>query len=355
MRREVELRYRLRRGGADYAFLRAPDDDAPQLRMDAGAEIKAALTGTFLPWAWDAAGRRVAVNWLTDAICPELVIDGAAHPLGVYLPAAVTEQEDDGRSSVRVQAYDRCWLVRDTVIPGRYYIPAGAGYIQTVKQLLALCGMGLVFATANASTFPEAREDWDAGTSVLDIVNQLLGEINYKQLWFNAAGWPVLEPAATPTAEHIQHTLDAADVKSLILPKLRRDSDWYSAPNVFVCICDNPDKSGPMVATAENNNPQSPLSITRRGRRIMDVEYLDNVASQAELEAYAARKRNRSLITGETVELTTGLLPGYGVEDVVGLHYGDLNALCVDRSWVMELRPGGSMVHRLERIVYALG
>ena len=201
----------------------------------------------------------------------------------------------------------------------------------------------------------ERREDWDVGTSYLKIVNELLKEINYNPLWFDASGAAILEPASVPTAANIEHTLDASNVRSLLLPSLTRETDVYSSPNVWVCVCSNADKSGPMTATAENTNPQSPLSIPRRGRRIVRVVRVNNIASQAELQAYADRLRNESMIGGETVVVKTALLPGYGVLDVVGLHFGELNAVCLEQSFEMQLQPGGVMTHTLKKVVVNLG
>ena len=164
----------------------------------------------------------------------------------------------------------------------------------------------------------------------------------------------MVEPASVPSAENIDHTLDDGNVRSLLLPQIRRETDIYQAPNVFVCVVSNADKSGPLIATAVNDNPQSPLSIPRRGRRIVEIEILDNIADQTELNGYAVRKRNRSLISGETITVKTGLLPGFGVGDVTALHYKDLSTIGVERSWSMELKVGGSMTHRIEKVVIAL-
>ena len=141
---------------------------------------------------------------------------------------------------------------------------------------------------------------------------------------------------------------------SLILPGISKTSDFHSTPNVFICVCSNADKDGGMVATAENTNPQSPLSISRRGRRIAQVFRLNNIASQAELNLYASRMVSESLVTGEVISIQTCLLPGYGVGNVVALSYGDLQALCIDRRWTMSLKSGGTMQHTLERVVMNL-
>ena len=61
------------------------------------------------------------------------------------------------------------------------------------------------------------------------------------------------------------------------------------------------------------------------------------------------------MFTGEIISVETALLPGYGVGDVTALHYDDINSVCIERGWEMELKTGGTMRHRLERVVYNLG
>ena len=82
---------------------------------------------------------------------------------------------------------------------------------------------------------------------------------------------------------------------------------------------------------------------------------MNNIASQSELQAYADRLRDESMIGGETVIVETALLPGYGVADVTSVHVGDLNAICIERAWDMTLQVGGVMKHTLEKVVINLG
>lgn len=348
MTRELDFRYVVMRDGADYTTLRPDGSGSQQIRMDDASNIKTSFSGTFM----DPGD---SVNWLTDEIRPEIIIDGVAHSLGIYLPATVQEAEDETSRSVHVEAYDRSWRVRDTYTESQMTIPAGTGYILAIEQLLTACGIGLISATQNSAVLTEDRADWALGTSYLDIVNQLLGEINYNPLWFDAQGVGILEPASDPTAANIEHTLDDTNVKSLMLPGISKETDVYSAANVIICICSNADKSGPMVATSENTNPQSPLSIQRRKRRIARVVQVSNIASMQELQAYADRLRNETMITGETIQVKTLLLPGFGVDDVTAIRYGDLFAVCIERSFSMDLRIGGLMSHTLEKVVINLG
>lgn len=353
MSRRIYFRFDLLRGGAYYARLRAMMQSAPHIRYDAGGQIKMSLTGTFYPWARDVDGRRMEINWLTDEIEPHLVVNGRATPLGVYIPTTQREVINGTYWYIGIEAYDRCQRVMDTNSGDAVYIASGTLYVDAIEQLLSAAGILTVFTTPNDAVITEPRE-WPIGTPYIEICNELLGEINYKSLWFDASGNAILEPATVPEASQIRHTLSDLDPDTLVVPGISRQVDLFNAPNEFVVICANPDKAANMRAVAVNDNPQSPLSVPRRGRKITQVTRVNNIASQPELQAYADRMRNDSLITGETLAVSTGLQPGWGVEDVVALHYAEINSLCISKAWDMELKVGGRMSHELERVVYNL-
>ena len=353
MSREISFRYDLLRGGAYYARLRAVEDSG-RVRMNDGDTIKMSFTGSFAPTARDADGNAAEIDWMQDEIQPVLLIDGAEYPLGVYMVSKTMPSHDGTRESVSVRAYDRSWRVKATNSESLLYFARGTNYLDAVEGLLTAAGIETVHRVPCAAVLSEDREDWEPGTSYLTIVNELLGEIGYEDLWFDLSGAAVLEPAAVPETDAIDHELDASDPDTRLLPGYTRDTNLFDAPNVFLCICANPDKAAAMSATAVNDNPQSPLSVQRRGRRICKTYQVNNIADQEALQAYADKLRNESLISAETISLTTGLLPGWGVGDLVSLHYGDLFAACLSRSWEMELRAGGRMTHTLEKVVYAL-
>lgn len=344
MYRTIGFHYRILRRGADFGRLYPVEGSWPTIRMDDGGDIKTSLSGTFLPPEAD-------VDWLSDEIAPEIVLDGVRHQLGIFLPATVTPRRSATGETLNIEAYDRSWLARDSRTDSRAYFTAGTNYVEAVSSLLAASGIGTISATATGLTLAEAREDWEIGTSRLEIANELLKEIGYKGVWMDAGGIARIEPYEAVTAANIRHTISDRDVQSLLLPGISLSSDIYSAPNVFVVICSNADKPDGMVATAENSALQSPLSIQRRGRRIVQVTRVNNIATQQELQAYADRQLTDSLVSGETITVSTGLLPGFGVGEVTALQYGDVFAVCREKAWTMQLQPGGSMTHTLERQV----
>lgn len=345
MIRSVDFRFVVTRDGSDLCDLYPIS--MPSLKMEGGNSVKETLSGEF--------ARDDRIDWLRDKIRPELIIDGTVWPMGVFLPVSVVNQESETRLSVKVEAYDQGWQVQDVRTQGVLSLTSGTNYIDAIKTLLATAGIVIVIATPTTATLTETREDWDPGTSYLAIINQLLSEINYNDLWFNGQGAAILEPASVPSAANIEHTINSDDPSCLMLPGTSSKTDLFNAPNVFICVCSNPDKSGVMTATAENTNPQSPLSIPRRGRRIVKVTKVDNIASQADLEAYAEILRNDSMITGETWQIQTALHPGHGANDIVAFHHREETSICVEKTWSMQLGPGGIMTHTLRKVVYNLG
>jgi len=357
-----EIRYKLLRNGVEYGEIYS-GENSPTLMCDSGGDIKMSLRGTFLSDAYDVYGNKVEVDWLADEIKPVLVIDGVENPLGILMPSTVNPTEENGNRTIQLQAYDRCWRVKDNKVEGSVYLTAGTNYVEAIMGLLISCGVYNVTATRSNATLTENREDWQTGESYLKIINDLLSEINYKQLWFNENGFAMLEPQSTPSGENIKHVFtdskkDPRNKKEVsaisVYPKLSRTTDVYQAPNVFICVCSNADKSTVMKATAENTNPNSPLSIMRRGRRIVKVVNVNNIASQAELEAYTNKLLYDSMTTGEIIQIETQLLPGFGVDDVSAVLYKDVLGVCVEKSWSMELTPGGTMTHTLEKVVINL-
>lgn len=362
MIRSEEIRYKMLRRGVEYGEIFAAD--AGTIRMNGKGEIKQSLQGTFFPYAVDSRGTRTEINWISDEIKPYLVINGQEHPLGVFLPATVTPTTDRGKTTLQVEAYDRCWMARDNLIENRMYFAEGTKYITALETLLASCGIAAVGITDTDSTLSTARDDWEPGTSYLSIINGLLKEISYKELWFDADGIAIVEPESVPTAKRIMHRFtdtkpDPRNEKEVGMinayPVISKTTDIYQKPNVIVCICSSPDRTGDMKATATNQNPESPLSIQRRGRTITKFEKVDNIPSQEALQEYADHRMMENMVTGEIISIQTPLMPGFGVNDICSVKFGETAGVCIEREWEMQLAPGGTMSHKLERVVVNFG
>lgn len=341
MIREVEFRYIIVRGGADFGQLYALPDSAPTIRMTASGEIKTSLSGEF----WEPAD----IDWLSDEIRPEIRINGVWSPLGVFLPTTVSRTRENGVTTVRVEAYDRAWRIKNNMPDDTKYISSGESYLGQITNLLNDCGVRLISATTKDANLPTERS-WPLGTSYLTIINELLQAINYNPLWFNSSGLAVLEPAEEVDVGNIAHEMDSSNIKSLLLPSITTEADIFNTPNRIICTCSTPDRSV-LTARATNTNPDSPLSTVRRGRVIAKLVKVKDIFDSASLQAYANKLLRETMYTGETYTVETALFPGWGVYDAVHLRYGEVNSLCRETAWSMTLQVGGTMKHTLEKVV----
>lgn len=348
MTRDVRFRVDVLRNGAPITHLQWDTGSPPQIIASRDATIHTSIKGTFLV--------NDAVDYLSDELQPVMTIDGQETPLGIYQAATPSIKGAAGQKRVEVEAYDRCWRVYSNRTETILHLSAGASYLTEIRKLLTACGVALVIATPSDTTLQTDREDWDIGTSYLTIVNDLLAEINYNSLWFDASGVARLEPYQEPSAQNIDWSYGTTD---LFLPdrhpgpNFSDEEDIFDAPNVFICVCSNPDLEQPMVATAVNDNPQSRKSTFRRNMRIASLIKVDNIASQEELQAYADRMRNESLLSTRAITFYTLNDPGHGIGDVLALTHDDIGGIYLETGWQMQLSAGSLMTHSAKRTVIA--
>lgn len=343
MERTVEARLDIIRNGVKAGELEAIS--TPVILMNSAAQIKLSLRAE--------VKKHSDFNALSDEIRPVLILDGVEHTCGVFLPATFTENVVSTLDTFNIEAYDRSWRIDTTLWLPSQKIASGTNYMDAIEQLLLAAGISLVLKTPSAAVIDTDRT-WEAGTSYLSIINELLAEINYEEIWFDNNGFARLSPFVRASAENIAHVLDGSDVRSMILPEYTDELDIYDAANVFICVVSSPDREEALVSTAVNDNPESPLSVQRRGRRIQRYIKINDIASQEELDAYAQRICWESMAFGETLRLSTALKPGWGVNDVVALHVDDHSGIFLSSGWQMELAAGGTMSHTLRRVVFQI-
>lgn len=317
--------------------------DYPTITMDSDASIKTSLSGQFKY----ADG----IDWAKDELQPVAVIDGVERQLGVFIPTTVTTEYNEYEKSINVEAYDRCWICQANVITSPIYISAGSKYVPVIQEMLAACGIANISITPSDYEFQTDRSDWDIGTPYLKIINQLLDEINYKQLWFDQNGFAVLEPDPVADASNLTRSYDFNNPDDLVLVSVKEKLDLYDAPNKILVVCSNPDLPGPLISIAENKNEFSPLSIPRRGRVISYVTQVNNIANQAALDQYARLLVQDVMLKGNKVTLDTAILYGCGVRDIVSIVHPNIVGICVETGWTINLGTGGTMRHNLSKVV----
>ena len=346
--RQIDFRVDVLKGGVRAGSLRFDADAPPSVTCDAGSEIHTSMSGSF------AASE--LVDYLRDELQPVIIIDGVEYPAGVYRPGTVTEVTEEGRTTFQVEAYDRAILLEWCKLEERAYYAAGTTYSSIINAYLTDAGLALVAMTPTAATLAEARE-WEIGPSYLQIINELLDELAYEHIWFDARGAAVLRPYQAPTVAAIAHTYGRAGAAEYrqIGTSRSRETDVFDKPNVFIVIRSGPEFTTPLTATAVNDFPLSPTSVTRRGLRIPQITMVDQIASQDALQTYANRLRDRGMESLETVTITTAIQQGHGVGDVVAIEDDVLPGIYRESGWSFALQAGSWMTHKLERAVLQSG
>lgn len=334
------VRFEVLRDNAVYSEIFAIDHSA-EVQFIESSELKTSLRGQFFDYSDD-------INFLTDRLRPVVVINDVEYPVGVYAITTESEHCGNGVANKNLEGYSLLYLAQRKRIEERLSIPAGTNYMAVILDLLVSCGLTSIEADETDLTFAAAREDWNIGTPILEIVNELLAEINYNAAWVDLNGIVRLTKYIRPSLETIKHTYSAGEY-SMIESTCVRKSDRFGKYNVFRVVCESPDLEEPMVAVSENNAEGSPFAISQLGR-ILYSEQIDSTPSQAALQAYADRLRDQSLQETEEVEFYTAPVPEHNAFETVALNNGNLTGIYIETEWRLQLSPGVSMYHKARRV-----
>ena len=325
------------RNGAEFGEAFSIDD--PQIEMVSDAETKKSMSANLiLP---------DGIDILHDTLMPKIIVDGVEYTLGEYYIGTYTEQTNEhGQSYSEIEAYDGGYL------PSRYrteniiHFSAGENYVDVIKSLLVECGVTNVMITANPATLTMDREDWEIGTTYLQIINTLLSEINYESLWFDNKGFAQISPKRTLNPDKINHKY-ISGAYSILSNSKSKEIDIFESYNVFIAYVNNADDGELIIAKSENTDPESILSVQNRGRFQAPPERIDNIASQEDLQIYVDNLKNKSRSSVETLVISTEIDGAHEVLDTVQCE----DEIYFEYAWSMTLSADSLFTHTLRREV----
>lgn len=296
------------------------------------------------------------INFLSDRIRPWVRLrmpdkGWAEWPQGVFLLSTPPRKSDSyGMVTREVTAYDQLQVLLDDKTATRTTIAAGTNYITAVKAQLETAGITKYNLTPTSATLPTPR-DWDPGTSRLQIINDLLGAINYKSLYFDENGTAVARPYVSPALRASEYTYQDND-QSVIFQDAEQSLDLFAIPNLWVATCSEPDRD-PLTSTYTNTNADSPTSTVSRGRTIMADPISVEAADQTSLDAIVARAAYEASQVYEQATFYSGIMPMHGEHDCLTFVFSalGLSAKYTESSWSFELKAGARMTHNVRRVV----
>jgi len=302
------------------------------------------------------------LNLVTDRIRPVLVIDGLPEiPLGVYVITGAPEEWTATGRNYSLELTEKTIVLDQDATETSFVAPTGVPVLQIVRDLVEAAGETIRVDLQNTAGV-SSEMVWDAGTSLLTIINDLLKVLNFNSLMADGQGNFLAAPYVRPAARAIRYEIIDLDRelvwgdRSVYTPDLTRGRDNYSVPNKVVAIHSSQDETLSGIAT--NEDPNSPYSYQSRGRWItnvltgVEVPDGDEAAKQAVLDARARQSLIGSSSPQATVEVKHLPLPLW-IGDVLRFQHtpSGVDARHVVVSLQLELSPTGLMTTNLQEVI----
>lgn len=303
------------------------------------------------------------VTLTTVRIRPVLVIDGLPEiPQGVYLVSKATEQWSDEGRVFQLQVLDRSTVLDQDATEEAFTATTDTPILTQVANLIATSGEKFV-PDASDTRCLTAELVWDAGTSKLTIVNDLLSALGYSALTVSGQGdfqaKPYVVPASRSIAYELLNGIDRELVdgeEGIYQPDWSRELDSYDVPNKVIAVATGDGTTAPAVGEATNTDPTSPYSYAARGRWIVGVVSNVEVPTDTDPTTFLNAQARASLIASSSPQATVTVnhlpLP-LSVNDVLRFASAPagIDARHVATQLKLDLTPTGLMQSTLQQVV----
>lgn len=246
-------------------------------------------------------------------IRPVLVIDGLPEiPLGVYLIAGAPEAWSETGRVLDLELLDRATVLDQDEIAESFTVDTATPILSAVGAVIASAGESIV-VDATVTTVLSSPKVWEAGTTKLQIVNDLLEALNYSSLWVDPVGafqaTPYVLPVERSLAYELLNGIDRELVdgdESIYSQDWSRDRDQFRVPNKVIAVQAGNGTTPALVGEATNLDPESPFSYPSRGRWITKtLTGIDTPSgTDSEIIAFLQSKARQSLIASSAVQAT---------------------------------------------------
>ena len=241
---------------------------------------------------------------------------GAEHCIGTFLAQTASAEHDGRIKRWKVDAYSPLLELKDDCPPLGYYAASGK---DPVKEALSLANSHCRAPVNIAESGQSLTEDFPAKVEEnwLDFLTSLLSKYNHR-LMVAPNGCVYAAPIRQERA--MRHVFEYNDGNaSIIQADITDERDLYGIPNVVEVVAPNG-----MRSEARNENPDSMLSVQRRGRVIRLRETspeLPDGYTQDDVDGYAQRLMEAKSLVTHTVSFTHRYVRHVGVGDCVLLDF----------------------------------
>ena len=301
--------------------------DGGSMQWSSSASVKKSCTLSVVDLVKAGPGlTRVSdVNLISTRIRPVLVIEGLPEiPLGVYVVTAAPEQWDATGRTYSIELHDKSTVLEQDAVEVTYSVGTSTAVLGLVKAVVESAGELIDVDASDARTLTSPLV-WEAGTSKLRIVNDLLDALNYNALFVDGVGNFQATKYVAPADRSVRYSMLNDDSgarmvrelsdgqESIYLPEWKRDRDTYKVPNRVIAVAAGGGDAEPLSGTVTNEDSTSPFSFPSRGRWVTRV--LDGVdvpdLSEAATVTFLEDKARQTLIAASAVQaaVTVTCLP----------------------------------------------
>jgi len=216
-----------------------------------------------------------------------------------------------------LECYSLLKLLEDTAIEEPLTYTAGADPVGQATLLISK--VGLPFIASSTTMKLSTPRSYEAGTSYLEICNDLLGAAGFCELDIDSLGNVRISKYTDPAYRLPVWTLRDDDKEVVFGAEVSHELDTFDVPNKVIAVMSNVDKAS-MIATATNTDPTSVFSTVQRGRTIAHVEKVSDVESQSALTDVAKRVLAEKSSAVESITIEHPFLP-FNTGDALALVY----------------------------------
>lgn len=235
-----------------------------------------------------------AVDWLNVRIRPWYRLNKAfpGESLGIYLPTKPGGKKGGSGHVRTVELYDKLKILVDDKYDTTLVLDVGTNVTSAVRDIIIGAGepSGSIAITESQEALATAMV-WEVGTTKLRVINDLLDTINYFALWVDRSGTFSSSPYTAPSQRPESFNM-VDNSESIYTDDFEDEQDSYDIPNMLICVSrsDGDDPAFVSIRTLDTLVTDSPYTIDRRGRRV--VEYLSDIeaTSQDTLDSICERK-----------------------------------------------------------------
>lgn len=227
------------------------------------------------------------VNWLTARLGISYHARYGSQAIDRQMMVAmVTGLEPQSDNLMKLSFLDKSSILMDTALSEFLGVPAGAVVTDVVRDLILSTGETKI-AIPNSTETLRTAQVFDAGQSLMSVINSLLGTIGYTSLWVDGDGVFRSDKYIDPDRRVPVHNFQRGSA-AIHSERIDDDLDLFDIPNTIVCVSTSDDEDGVMVASARNMRPDDPYSVPNRGPRTRYIEGVE-ASSQAVLQGIADR------------------------------------------------------------------